>query len=340
MNPQIIEIALEPAELSYALNLLQATSLYGAERATLFPTDPTIKREILSEGMAALKEHAWLMEADSSATMPSISHEQPHNIDPTLMLMVAAAADPQLVVSTTRYVTNSRGGSGASNAGLDNDPSLDPFAKRGRQSVTHYVAGDANLDSDRFVWQSQDPIIVEQVRRADGRYHLVSLPMVELISQRIAQGWESAESTQGDLDECESFTLPAELGELRAIERSQLDSAVEQLEKLLQAWGLAPGLRTKFIELLTSGELVGEIQVSRVVGQHTLAASAITLIRCAGVLWMVSDLDNGTRFQPIKQKALEEQLQALICKLNEIPYEPQTNQAIPSAEPARRLQPN
>lgn len=92
------EIVLTTAELSYLLQMLNATQLWGGDSQPLFPPDAATNEAQLIQGLADLKAHGWLRPARDSQ-----SSQERWDLDRNLTRVIATVADPEEVIVITRY---------------------------------------------------------------------------------------------------------------------------------------------------------------------------------------------------------------------------------------------
>lgn len=110
---------LEPAELAYLLQTINAKSVVGVDNAALFPADDTENEALLKLGRERLEFHGLLKPVAGTAKM---------NFDPSLCYLIAIMADPDMAVVTMRQ------------------------EKRGTyQLITHYLAGRVIVEQMRTV---------------------------------------------------------------------------------------------------------------------------------------------------------------------------------------------
>ncbi len=110
-------IFLEPAELSYLLQTINARSVVGVDNATLFPADKAKNEALLKLGRERLELHGWLKPIPDSNKV---------NFDPSICYLVAIMADPDTAIVTLRQ------------------------ERRGTyQLITHYLAGRVIVEQMR-----------------------------------------------------------------------------------------------------------------------------------------------------------------------------------------------
>jgi hypothetical protein len=110
-------IFLEPAELSYLLQTINARSVVGVDNTALFPADTAENEALLKLGRERLELHGLLKPVPDSNKM---------NFDPSICYLVAIMADPDMAIVTLRQ------------------------ERRGTyQLITHYLAGRVIVEQMR-----------------------------------------------------------------------------------------------------------------------------------------------------------------------------------------------
>jgi hypothetical protein len=110
-------ISLEPSELSYLLQTVNARSVIGIDNAELFPEDSRENEALLKEGSEQLQSHGWLSADAASGKM---------HFDDQLCYMIAIMADPEYAIMTVRQ------------------EAMGPF-----QLVAHYLVGQLIVEQSR-----------------------------------------------------------------------------------------------------------------------------------------------------------------------------------------------
>lgn len=144
-----VQAVLTRAELSYLLQTLGATSLWGGDSRPLFPADATENEAQLAQGLAELKAHEWLR--PSSDSRPD---RERWEMDRNLVALMAIVADPEIVLVTTRFLPP------------------DDNATLTKEVACHYITSTA---------------IVELIATASGDYQLLTLPSYALLWQRLSE---------------------------------------------------------------------------------------------------------------------------------------------------------
>lgn len=87
-----MQARLERSEFAYLLHLLEAKRVIGVNNASLFVETEVEREALLTQGMAALQAHGWLVESENGFHTHS-----------GLVRMVAVTAVPDTVLLVTRY---------------------------------------------------------------------------------------------------------------------------------------------------------------------------------------------------------------------------------------------
>ena len=266
MSPQLIEVTLEPAELAYCLHSLGATSLMGADPAVLFPAEGAHRDALLEQGFQSLKAHGWLVADEKGG----------YNTDPTLALMMAVVAAPQVVLITSRYLAASTG------QNRNQRP-------REMQIATHYMA---------------DQLTIEQIYGADNHYHFVSLPERSMAVARTVDALAPTPyaKSPGTLLIPDSF---AWLGQLK-------DGDAVDLAQRIKTLPLSPADQQLILSILSEGTLRAEMMVTRMTQASDQPSHPMTLVDALGVTWMINDIVEGTQIQPVNRQMLKANLSQTI----------------------------
>lgn len=271
MNPQIIEIALKPSEFSFALSLISARSIVGVEPSRLFPTEQAARDKMQDEGFRTLQENGWMVQDE----------QKKHTINPILMLMVTAVADPQIVISTVRYLYHQP-------HNHVNGMTAD-IVQPEKQIATHYIVDD---------------ITIEQIYGADERYHLVSLPIWGNAIERIVNANKLADSAPQDV---QKISVPSDsIANYITTHGLQIDSFAESMMDLSTEQSLA------IKNLLQTGVLCSEITISRIRDGKVLSSGSISILDTAEHSWMIHDAGGTTIFEYAEANKLEKVLTEII----------------------------
>jgi hypothetical protein len=92
------KLLLEPAELAYLLQMLNASSLLGADNAQLFPEDDVANDALLEQGFERLQSHGWLLADAESSKMV---------FNDRLIYLIAVMASPDAAILTMRQEKDS-----------------------------------------------------------------------------------------------------------------------------------------------------------------------------------------------------------------------------------------
>lgn len=139
MTETMLQTILEEDELLYLLETLSAKAVWGMDNARLFPTTAGERGQRLARGLALLKEHGWLLPA---------AHNTWH-MDPRLIRLIAVVADPEIVLTTTYFLSTTT-----------------------KAVIAYYLA---------------QPLIVELTQLENATYRLASLPSLSFLLDRIGQ---------------------------------------------------------------------------------------------------------------------------------------------------------
>ncbi len=147
---KIVQAVISPEELAYLLNIVGADRAYGIDDRLWQTGEVSSLGERLDKGFDALAQNGWLVVEGEEEGSPR------YTINPNLILMAATLADPDVVFVTKRYHP-------------------DPSGVQTVQIVTHYVT---------------EHLLLEQIKRADGSYRLMTIPTHSLMSERLASALE------------------------------------------------------------------------------------------------------------------------------------------------------
>lgn len=85
------KLLLEPPELSYLLQTMNARSVIGVNNSQLFPKDEAENEALLKQGLEQLVTHGWLTNDESGKV----------RFNETLVYLIAVMADPKIAIMTT-----------------------------------------------------------------------------------------------------------------------------------------------------------------------------------------------------------------------------------------------
>jgi hypothetical protein len=139
MTETMLQTVLEEDELHYVLETLSARAVWGMDNERLFPATTGEREQRLARGLALLKEHGWLLPA---------AHDTWH-MDAGLIRLIAAVADPEIVLTTTYFLSTTA-----------------------KAVIAYYLA---------------QPLIVELTQLENTTYRLASLPSLPFLLDRIGQ---------------------------------------------------------------------------------------------------------------------------------------------------------